>query len=928
MFQIIINQIDILIEYLSQAKRLFQQINSFFCKFLKKQMQQQTKRLYTQQKQNAIILYNIINQQKIIKIQQRKIKMSFLNRTKYEEFIMSKNFEMNIKKLSIEDQIFPLNRIQIKNFNFQGNALFLPTYLYQREKLEINIDNKQINLLDCMYIYDKADDYVILQIVNFKDYSVKAFQKVSYPDISYYLEEEKRKIKEDKQKQREQSPKLSCCNDDSSFNFSLFDDDDYYYYQKTNKQQDNQYFTIYGEIVGGKYLFLCIKSHFKIELNIFNLDLSLILQHNVENIYCQYPNQDYDDQHIDYIEPGLIYYLYKTYIIKIDINKQIVISNRLEYKFPKTLLLRLLPVTSSEFKYYFGKNKNRNLLGYNEDDDNKIILFVIAENIIYQLNMHNLDILRQTNIFNFYQSQSLQQKKVELKHFGVQKILVVPIQLKERQRKKFSNWTFLIQAKQYGYVLQDWKEQNLFKIEQLRIPNEIVWKSKYELGFFINNQNIVSFSDKLYIPSESCYNHYYEFKIFKKKGCRNLSYSYQLKETNFKFYHECHIFNTLPPIIYDNLLTYPIYTDMNIQSLAFYQFKEESKKQAQYILQEIDQSDYKEIFQNANQLIFQNKFTAFVYKLENNKLNHQQFCYESQIQNVQQCQLNLQKSEWIYLKKDDQYFTLNSLELQNQPQESKVKRLQSQIVSFSQFQCDSQNNNIFLPLIYLNNKGQCFAIYDATKQMVIEQTIHITEYTKHILSYFYQQKNEYILIFIKELPHRQKYYYKNIFLFFYSLSMKNYEFKLINFILWKSAHIYEIDIEFSDIHLGAQNNILQMFYQNSYIEFDRKMRFEIKKQIKTNFKFEQQQNINFVNIRDSKYILQQKYYNNGSQQKYITICDIESNQLRYIDLNYIIEKNIELKNENSNLPIFLILSSGKLMISFRTDKIYQISQQF
>ncbi|KAL4476093.1 hypothetical protein ABPG74_009826 [Tetrahymena malaccensis] len=730
--------------------------------------------------------------------------MKFVNSTKYEEYLQSKHLEKLINKPTIEDQIFPLNRIQVKTFNLQGNALFLPSYLYLREKLEININDEQVNLLDCMYVYDKAnDEEVILQIINFKDNKIKAIKKLSFPDIISYLEEETRQISLKMIRER----KLSC--DSAALSLESYEDLFYdgYVRQSTKQQQGMQNFNLQADIVGGKYLFLCIKSKFQIELSVLNLDLSLIMQHNIEMVNHAYPNQDYEDQHIDYIEPGLIYFLYKQYIIKIDLNKKEVLLNMLEYKFPKTQLLRLLPVTLCEFKYYFSKNKDRNLLGYNNDNNDKIVLYVIAENVVYQLNMHNLDILRQTNIFNFYFSQQPLNQQ-ESKDFGIQKVLVVPIRLKDRQRKTFSNWTFLIQAKQYGYILQDWKEQNLFNIQKLKLPEELVLKQKCDYEFFLNDQNIVSSQDKVYFASESFYNHYYEFRVFKKKGCRNYTYTCQLKETNFKLYQNHRILSNLPPIIYNNQLTYPTYTNINDQSLAFYQFKEENVNQAQYILQEIDQSDYKQIFYYGDQLDFQNGSTAFVYKLENNKLTHKIFCYDGEIDITQQRQLNVNNLEQVYFIKEDNIFSLNSLKLQDQPQEPKIQRLFSEIVSFSQFHSDHKNN-VFLPMIYKSNQTQFFAIYDVDKKMIINQTIHKSQYTIHLLSYFDQQKNE-----------------------------------------------------------------------------------------------------------------------KGIQQKYISILDSDYNQLKFIDFNYIIEKNTEIKNQNTNLPIVKILSSGKILISFGTNKLYQIIQQF
>ncbi|KAL4489797.1 hypothetical protein ABPG72_022437 [Tetrahymena utriculariae] len=146
-------------------------------------------------------------------------------------------------------------------------------------------------------------------------------------------------------------------------------------------------------IAGTKFIFLAIQQYSQTNLILLNLDLSLLMQYQINNVNFS-PlayHYDYDLKYksgdFDNFESTQISMEKKQYIIKTNkfFQEQIQIKSN-QFK--------------DEYNYYFKKCDKESLLGYNSNSQDNLILFTVIDNTIYQLNAFNLKIIRKTK-FNF-----------------------------------------------------------------------------------------------------------------------------------------------------------------------------------------------------------------------------------------------------------------------------------------------------------------------------------------------------------------------------------------------------------------------------------------------------------------------------------------------------------------------------------------------
>ncbi|KAL4465238.1 hypothetical protein ABPG74_001952 [Tetrahymena malaccensis] len=428
-----------------------------------------------------------------------------------------------------------------------------------------------------------------------------------------------------------------------------------------------------------------------------NLSIQKIYYNNVKsNKLVQFGNVNLECY--DYIEPGIVYILSFSIVFKIDLTRQLVESK--QYGDGVMQLLRILPITQSENNYYFKKYQVKN--SEVQESQNKMILFVMTA-------------------------------------------YVVPIEIKSRQRKIFSNWTFLVKSQSYGYLLVDWKEQNLFKREKILIPY-LDCKTQFDrqTSYYDHFEQIISYKNKIYIKcfqsEEITYCDYY-INVDKLKGIKNYTYSCQLIEREYLRDYKVQQDNQcLSPIIFNNQLTYPCiqnfdrisYSCKRGNMLAFYQYKEEGKNQAQYTVKQASQSDYEDLLYKNNQcIIFKRGEKLEIQYFKDNKLNTEQYVFRSDVNKEKICLVdyNLKNYEQVFVSKNEikeNSFILCSVQMQQEGSENDNNSyiiLQKDIISFCKFHSDSENN-LYLPIIFQSGQDQYFGIYDITNRKIIEKSIH------------------------------------------------------------------------------------------------------------------------------------------------------------------------------------------------------------
>ncbi|KAL4464487.1 hypothetical protein ABPG72_003897 [Tetrahymena utriculariae] len=268
---------------------------------------------------------------------------------KYQEYLQQIEIECvkrdNLFKNEVEKYDYT-DTISVYQINLSSkedqlkfcSVLFMPTYIYQNNSYKINIKEQQIDLLNCMYKYALYDN----QGVKYAQICLQNISGNQQTLISY---------------------ELGC---------SFFDQEESDVNLKTG-------------ILGAKYILLVIKSIFKKELHLLNLDLTLIIKQNLkENFYMfeqeynftsDMPQEDANifESCIDYFEDGIIYYECQQVLFRIVICQKFVSSRVFEERI--NILLRLLPVTQSEYNYYFKNSDQSSLSGYCNNEKDTLILF-------------------------------------------------------------------------------------------------------------------------------------------------------------------------------------------------------------------------------------------------------------------------------------------------------------------------------------------------------------------------------------------------------------------------------------------------------------------------------------------------------------------------------------------------------------------------
>ncbi|KAL4483041.1 hypothetical protein ABPG74_019067 [Tetrahymena malaccensis] len=536
-----------------------------------------------------------------------------------------------------------------QQFNFR-RVVFLPTHLYESQSFEIKIGEKVVDLLQCMYVVtdQSYSDHRIVQV------QLQNFIEQSQ-DLPYY--------------------KIVC-------------------------QLSKSHLEIQTGIVGDQYIFLGIQSSEQVNIKILSFDLSLVfecqIEHSIQQKQLEFFNtksvQNYFDSEIDYHEPGIIYFLGTQIVIRIDLKQKQIITKLFEEEY-KTLL-RLLPITQNEFNYYFKSSKKDSLAGYDIKDQEFLIPFASMNNKIYQLNMHNLEIIRVTNIL-------LQHKYNQAK--CIISIFPVPIQLKERQRKQLSKWTFLIHNSTSKYTLYDWREQNLF--QKISCKHEKYSKFCFSQRIFmLNNGFVVQFQNQHvnYYGYRADAQSAFQIDVYKKKGERNYQLEGQIinQGENSYFSYNFYIKNFFHPILYKNELTYPAYMEktnqdylFNSNFIGFHSFEQQTEKQAQYQLKEFDQTDYQTLSeQSIKFLTYQNNRKIILYRFYQNQITAQKYILKQDITSeIQEFAFNQNSFEQFKIIKNNQNYKVSYCKLQTDEFNiSQIFYFENEIKCFSKFTFDQK----------------------------------------------------------------------------------------------------------------------------------------------------------------------------------------------------------------------------------------------
>ncbi|KAL4481915.1 hypothetical protein ABPG74_008004 [Tetrahymena malaccensis] len=811
-------------------------------------------------------------------------------KTKYSEFLQSKQFELKKNpKLSEESYLTNqtnvlVNTTHLKNqiqneklYNFR-RVVFFPTHFYEKESFKLNIGEQIVDLLECMYVITEKKNYqnsiVQIELQNYTDY-------------------------------RQNLP----------------------IYQVICKLKNH--YEIQAGIVGDKYVILIIQSNESINIKILNFDLTLIFEYQQKHEIVEKDSYFYDtnsatnyfDNEIDYCESGIIYILGTQILLRIDVNQQQVISKVFEEEFK--LLVRLMPITQSEFKYYFkGSNKN-SLIGYNSNNNEQefLILFAIMNQIIYQINIYNLEIMRSTKI------QIQERKRYYIK--PIFSVFPVPVQIKNRQRKEFSNWTFLFHEAGHSYFLHDWKEQNLFKLpkkqkflySQLSFSQRI-FVQQNSIFILYQNQQIDQFWQRRDVSAQ------FQIQISKKKGEKNFQQTLEQRndQSNIYFSQNFFIKNFLHPILYKNELTYPSYMEIRQQHYlfisnftCFHSFKEQAEKQLEYQIKKLNSSDVQAFNDNSfHFLTFQNQNKILLCKLNQSDFTPCYFNLRLQ-ETIQEYFFNQSKFEQIFITKSDQQtYKVCSYELPTQEYEdSEIQELKNGIQCYSQFTLDRKYNynNLYLPIIFTQQQGVYFGILDLNQKKIIEQTVHLASFTQGLLSYYDENKSLFTLLLFKKI-------HNSSYLFFYQLNMINFHFKFIN------MHRFDqfFDINQLSQYLHVKNNTFSVLIPNQLnilIKFNQKNKFEVKKIIKNclaqydfanDYDKDTKRSYFFLkNTKNSIKILYRGLYQGeiNRRQAMLSIYDIKQSSIQFINRD-IITKEEELQQEQQgqgqNINIYQLLT--------------------
>ncbi|KAL4512739.1 hypothetical protein ABPG72_020576 [Tetrahymena utriculariae] len=826
--------------------------------------------------------------------------MDFNFKSKYYEWLQSKAFESKMNsELTKNGYLINNSNILVHTAPLKGQAknqeyyhfrkvVFLPTYLYERNTFEIKIGDKAVDLLQCMYVVTKqnyVDNTIVkVHLQNFNDF----IQDLPSLKLTYKIEE--------------------------------------------------NYLDIQAGILGGKYLILTIQSIEQIDIKILNLDLTLLFEYKKEyfsdkidtSLFSVKYIENFFDSELDYHEPGIIFILCTKIVIRIDLNLQQAITKDFQEKYK--ILLRLMPITQSEFKYYFKNAKGDSLAGYNINEQEFIILFVIMDNKIYQLNMNNLEIIRQTNV-------NLEKTRYSQK--PIFSTFPIPISIKDRQRKNFSKWTFLTHVRNNSYILSDWREQKLFKKET---------EKYYGLYFDTNTQRIFLNQNSIFVLFQQEYmdqgwtrkdsQALFQIKLSKKKGEKNYISNFQLSQQTQNFYFSQNFFikHFFNPILYKNELTYPSYMSLKSYDslfisnfIGFHSFKEQAEKQAQYLLKELNDFDLQVLQdKNMNYFTFQDNQKIVLYKVFENKITTQYF--DLPLQNdqiIEEYLFNHMSFEQFFITQIHQNCKICSYSLSTDGYKvPQIQVLKSEITCYSTFTLDRKSNQLFLPLIYEDGLSEYFCIFDANQKQIIQKTIHQCKYTKGLLSHYDEDKKQFILLFFKKI-------HNSSYLFFYQLNMNRFDFKFIN--MHKLDQAFEINLHSQ--YLNVKKNTFNLLIPNKanvLIKFNQNKKFEIKKLINNclaqQYDFEnryekdnKRQYFFLKNIKSSPKILYIGYYS-GRQfhlQNMLSIYDVKQKSIQFINKDTIVqEERLQLENTEQDIQIHVNqLLTGEIFIHYGVNKI-------
>ncbi|EAR87932.2 hypothetical protein TTHERM_00010920 (macronuclear) [Tetrahymena thermophila SB210] len=670
-------------------------------------------------------------------------------RNKFEEQLKQIEFEQIKRPFLYQKQDAKPETLSIQSFKLfdqlkypkQFGCFFMPTHLYEQESFDITINESKVNLLNCMYAYSLQDKKNV--VITLQDFNNNFLILGSY-QASIQLKE-----------------------------------DDYIYDVSVN-----------AAILGSKFILLVVKSRFQIQIFILTLDLVLVMQYQKNDVFfikkeC-YIDYDFNkksihifENEIDYSEDGIIYYQHQQILLRIDTNSKQVISRIFKENF--NILLRLLPVTQSEFNYYFKSCQKETLSGYDNSKKENFVLFTIINDKIYQINQFNLMIIRITKCDSLKYIKDLDYDNY---HEQIQ-AFVIPIQIQNRQKKEFSNWTFLIKNQNQPINLIDWKEKNLFQKQKIKQGDQFNEFKQLNQDYFISNLCFLKGNTLVEFKNANRYfsnTFTYQLNILKKKGNKNYEYNFK---AIYKIQNEItkllKILKYYSPILKNNLITFPcLIIDGNYEQLkSLHLGLITSNEQKSFYLKKLEISQEEMSQQQNSQFIVYEWATHFaVYKLAKNQTINkiQNFSFEVKYNNrweiypnnIEQFHFNNSKSELIFIRR--------------------------------------------LNYCYKNEK-KYFGIFDINKNQIIKESVRFSKYTVGLYSNYNSETKEFILLF--------KNIVQDTFLAFYSFDLIKFKFKFINM---HKSYFYLYNT--SSFNKG---DIFTVRGESQIIQFDRKKKFEIKK---------------------------------------------------------------------------------------------------
>ncbi|EAR95005.2 hypothetical protein TTHERM_00516390 (macronuclear) [Tetrahymena thermophila SB210] len=435
-----------------------------------------------------------------------------------------------------------------------------------------------------------------------------------------------------------------------------------------------------------------------------------------------------------------------------------------------------------------------------------------------------------------------------------------------------------------------------------------------------------------------------QLNICKKKGDKNYEYSFtQIYEDKNQISQHLRILQQFPPLLKDDCITYPCFIRSDNQD--FIGFFQKNKKQSFY-LEELIQSNDQKAQQNMNSelIIFQWSDRFTLHELNQNQVIKQnlefQFYFQDEYNQMDKNSIllyhyNKFKFEMIIIRKIsinymEYYYSLNVIMPTKQKDSNinDIESLKTQILCFSKFETDSENN-IYIPIVYLESENKLFGVYNFSIKQMIKESVRLSDYTKNIVSTFDKETKQFILIFNNQICNQN-------YIAFYSFDLVKLKYKFIN--------MHKVNYTLQNSILQSKRHTLVLLNNGSQIvKFDRNKKFEVKKVINLQYlqPFQDarlKEYFIYINGKLSNNILYKGEYHYYqyihsdyvTKQVILSVLNQKNQTLEFFNLKYDKQSKEQADNQNSysqNIPNVCQLDNGEIII-FIEHRIFMLKNSY